>query len=115
MARRRIVDWGSPDGIDPDTPVVDLHDPQDCGRDALVLCSDEERRFAAWLYTALGEKRSRALLLQSLLSADQGEEVARMRERKRRWHDKLWARWVVIATVLGAINLPQWIQLARGH
>lgn len=115
--RRRIIDWNSPDGIDPDTPVADLHDTDDAGRDALVLFSDEERQGTAWLLDRFSGEEWRARLDWVLRRAGVEQEVVRVRTEKRRWHEQLWARTTIVLGALAAAGsmLAQWVQLIRGR
>src|ERR1051326_2564239 len=109
--RRRIIDWHTPDGLDPETPVADLHDHDDAGRDALVLFSDEERRCVAWMLDTFGPRQARELLVRALDHAREREEVVKMRNERTRWHDRAWNRAAVIIAVVAALNLPQWLSL----
>ena len=115
MPRRRIVDWHTPDGIDPDTPVVDLHDQDDAGRDGLVMFSDEERATLAWLCYSLGTTEKRRLFDRALRLAHEREEVVRMRAERTRWRDRAWAHAAIIIAAVAALNLPEWVRFLRGQ
>jgi hypothetical protein len=115
MPRRRIVDWGSPDGIDPDTPVVDAHDQDEAGRDALILWSDDERRTLAVLARKFCDPRDMAMLDRALRDAEDRERVIAMRDQRRRRGDRTWQHVAVFAAVVAAANIPEWVHLFTGH
>jgi len=103
--------------IDVDTPVADLHDADDAGRDGLVMFSDEQRERLAWLLSLFEDTRNRALLQRSLEATDTRDRVVRMRSDRRRWYEHWTARAVAVLAALAAAGsmLAQWVQLARGR
>lgn len=99
--RRRIVDWNTPDGISPDTPVADLNDANDAGRDAFILFSDEERQTLAWV---IGQAQRR-------------REILTVRNEKRRWHEQVWARTALVLGAVAAFGsmLAAWVAILTHH
>lgn len=87
--------------VDVDTPVVDLGYTEDCGRDALVLLSDEERDRLSWV----------------LKRTERYRELLETREATRRWHDQLWARATAVMLGLAALGsmVADWVFRAGGR
>jgi hypothetical protein len=92
---RRVIDWNTPDGVDPDTPVTDLHDTNDTGRDHFFLVSDEEQQLLAWI----------------IFRAQRERELIDMRVERRRWHEQWWVRVTAVLTAGAAFGsmISQWI------